>query len=186
MDSKTFVEILSVVRHDYLNHLQVVSGLVQLNKADRVKDYIKQVCSELAVLSKLSHLKNPEISEFLLMLYYIGEKNQINVVYNVDDSIERCSIEDDLLSYILKEAFVLSMDYLIAQGYHQKELSVTVEKNSDSCYIKVISCKPDVAEAMEAERKAAELNDRLVPYGGYVDISLTEGKGLLIIKLPVA
>lgn len=185
MDSKTFVEVISLARHDFLNHLQVISGLVQLNKADRVRDYIKQVCLDMSVMSKVSHLRNPEISEFLLMLYYIGAKNQVNVIYNIDEAVGKSTVPGDLLSYILKEVFVLSMNYLVNNDYHSKELFVVVERSSDYCYVKIASGKIDLAKAEEVKEKAAGLNNKLISYGGCVDISLTEGKGQLEIKLPV-
>ncbi len=185
MDSKTFVEIFSMARHDFLNHLQVISGLVQLNKADRVRDYINQVSSDMAVMSKASHIENPEISEFLLVLYYLGEKNQIRVVYNIDENVGKSTVPGDLLSNILRETVALSMNYLVSDDNYSKELFVAVERSKNCCYIKITSGKIDTAKAEDAREKAAGLNNELEPYGGCVDISLTEGKGQLKVKLPV-
>lgn len=41
------LEALRVQRHDFLNHLQVISGLLQLKKYDRAQEYIKQVAEQL-------------------------------------------------------------------------------------------------------------------------------------------
>jgi hypothetical protein len=36
----------------FLNHLQVISGFLQLNKPDRIREYIELVTVEMRVMSK--------------------------------------------------------------------------------------------------------------------------------------
>jgi hypothetical protein len=39
------MKVIQMQRHDFLNHLQVVSGLTQLRKTDRVVEYIATTCN---------------------------------------------------------------------------------------------------------------------------------------------
>lgn len=49
MDATRFVEILRRCRHDFGNHLQVVSGYTELGRSDKVKEYIGNIVEKMAL-----------------------------------------------------------------------------------------------------------------------------------------
>ncbi|HHP51706.1 MAG TPA: hypothetical protein ENM97_08280 [Moorella mulderi] len=49
-------------RHDYLNHLQVISGYLQLGKAEQALAYLQGVLKEMEELGKLMRLKSPSLA----------------------------------------------------------------------------------------------------------------------------
>lgn len=69
-------EILRHKRHDYLNHLQVILGYLQLNKLDKVKDYIIETSGKLVEEGQLFQKLSDEIAlsviEFQRLLYIKG------------------------------------------------------------------------------------------------------------------
>lgn len=48
MEDQKVVNTLRRVRHDFGNHLQVISGYMELGKNDKVRDYIKELVKQMA------------------------------------------------------------------------------------------------------------------------------------------
>ena len=59
MEPDKIIRIISNQRHDFLNHLSVISGLVQLNKVDLVPKYIVKVSDEIKAMRQVMYLKYP-------------------------------------------------------------------------------------------------------------------------------
>lgn len=53
MDAARTVELLRRIRHDYANHLQVISGYVELARYQEVKDYIAAMVEEMSEERKI-------------------------------------------------------------------------------------------------------------------------------------
>lgn len=60
------VDILSHSRHDWMNKLQLIKGNLSLQKYDRVNEIIERIVIEAQQESKLSNLKMPSFSSFLM------------------------------------------------------------------------------------------------------------------------
>ncbi len=69
MDSLTELENLNnslrVQRHDFMNHLQVVYGLVELDEYQEVKKYIEDVYSDIQNVSRILKTGNPAVNALL-------------------------------------------------------------------------------------------------------------------------
>lgn len=48
MEDQKVVNTLRRVRHDFGNHLQVISGYMELGQNDKVRDYIKELVKQMA------------------------------------------------------------------------------------------------------------------------------------------
>ncbi len=53
MEAKHSMEILRRVRHDFANHLQVVSGYLELGRYQQVKEYIAEIVMDMAEEKKI-------------------------------------------------------------------------------------------------------------------------------------
>jgi len=66
-------ELLSAIRaqrHEFLNHLQVIMGLVQLGKKEEAVAYIKEISAALMESGRAAHLPWPELAAAMVL----GEK----------------------------------------------------------------------------------------------------------------
>jgi hypothetical protein len=61
-------ELLRLYRHDFLNILQVVGGLAQLNKTDRLLTYIRKASDEVQQFGRLISCGDPRLA---LILYEV-------------------------------------------------------------------------------------------------------------------
>lgn len=65
---EALLEMLSIYRHEFLNYLQVIGGLAQLNKTDRLIDYIRKASEEVQQLARLTACGDPRLA--LLIFNY--------------------------------------------------------------------------------------------------------------------
>lgn len=67
MDSaRALLQFLRFQQHDFMNHIQVIQGYLQLNKAHKAMEYIEDIVKQKQNLSSLYKLHDPEMSACLL------------------------------------------------------------------------------------------------------------------------
>lgn len=86
------LNLLRIQRHDFMNHLQVVSGYIQLDKCDQAKEYITQVSLELQKTGQIFKISDHELVLKLLLTLQNGFKNQVELVVDVEENIGEVKI----------------------------------------------------------------------------------------------
>ncbi|MDD3268361.1 MAG: Spo0B domain-containing protein, partial [Syntrophomonadaceae bacterium] len=61
MDTAKSVELLRRMRHDFANHLQVISGYIELERYQDVKDYIADIVEEMSGERKIFESLDAEV-----------------------------------------------------------------------------------------------------------------------------
>lgn len=64
--NEELLDILRTQRHDFLNHLQVIYGLVHLKKTEKLSSYIGELTNDMETENRLSSLACAEFTAFLL------------------------------------------------------------------------------------------------------------------------
>lgn len=184
MDTATFLEIMSVQRHDFLNHLQVISGLVQLNKVERVREYISQVCMEVERLSKVGHLHVPEVAAVLLAGHFLAGRHQVEVAYDINASLQFCVVPGEVLGQVVEEVFAQSLECLVPPGVPDRTLRVSLTETEKKYLLKIFSPGPPGREAEGARDSLDRSGGKLVPYGGKVGMVVSGAGGEIFIVIP--
>ena len=83
MQAHDFVRLLRRVRHDYGNHLQVISGYLQMGMMDRVKDYVDEVARELMEERTVFQAAEPEAA--LYFYEQILAARDMGIIIRYDD-----------------------------------------------------------------------------------------------------
>jgi hypothetical protein len=73
------LNLLRVQRHDFVNHLQVISGYIQLKKYDKVMEYLTDISVTLQNEGQVNKLENPILIASLLTTKHEAGKWQIPV-----------------------------------------------------------------------------------------------------------
>jgi len=60
------LEAHRLMRHDFMNHLQVISGYLQLGQPDKVREYIKKVSGALERFKYLGRIEAPYLQSLLV------------------------------------------------------------------------------------------------------------------------
>jgi len=78
------VKYIREQRHDFMNHIQVLWGFLQLNRVDKALKYISNINKRCEILSQAFKLENPALSLFLYTHIKQAYKWEVDVNLEVD------------------------------------------------------------------------------------------------------
>lgn len=183
MEMKELLEVIQVQRHDFLNHLQVISGLVQLNKEDRVRDYIKQVCVEYERLSKITRLKSAEIKAVLLIAMNEAAKCQVEILFEIETDMRTLGVPGDIAGVALDRCMKHAIKFLAPPEVNDRRIKLTMSEGEKKITVKLGF--PGVpAEVVKEAQEQMDLSRYLESYGGSVGLAVTEKEAEIYIIFP--
>lgn len=78
------VNVIRNQRHGFMNHLQVISGWLQLKKPDHVLEYIEGIRRKREQESQILRIKSLEVLGLLLAKSSLAEANELDVRWEVE------------------------------------------------------------------------------------------------------
>ncbi|WP_438434364.1 Spo0B domain-containing protein [Gorillibacterium sp. sgz500922] len=80
------LRVLSVYRHDWMNHIQVLMGYIRLNKVERLTDYMDKISGKVFEESYLSRMG---VSELAVYYYeFRAEKRHLELEFEIERDID--------------------------------------------------------------------------------------------------
>lgn len=108
------VETILQQKHDFANHLQVISGFSQLNRFDELKKYAKEITSEIKPQFQLVALDRIELKSLLFVKAGEAKEKGIAFDFDIKDDFEAfplCQINAvNMLGNLINNAFAASLD----------------------------------------------------------------------------
>ena len=92
---------LRAQRHDYLNHLQVVYGLMELEEYEELKKYLEPVFKDMMKTGKALKTSKPSINALLKAKMEEAQKREIDFYVEVKSDLKELQIEDWELCKVL-------------------------------------------------------------------------------------
>ena len=89
-----FNNTLRAQRHDFLNHLQVVYSLIEMEEYQEANDYIEQVYGRITAVSRVMKTANPAVNALLQVKVAACEKAGIHVDVSITSKWE--SLEETM------------------------------------------------------------------------------------------
>jgi Signal transduction histidine kinase regulating citrate/malate metabolism len=83
---------LRAQRHDFMNHLQVVYGLIELEEFKDTMEYIEKVYNDIQKVSRVMRTSNPALNALLQAKVLAGEKRGINLRLSIKSQFDRINI----------------------------------------------------------------------------------------------
>jgi sensor histidine kinase regulating citrate/malate metabolism len=84
---------LRAQRHDYLNHFQVIYGLMELNEYEEAKKYLDPVFKDIMKVSKALKTSQPAVNALLQAKIEMAEKNDIDLFLEIRSNLKNITIE---------------------------------------------------------------------------------------------
>jgi hypothetical protein len=82
---KRLLRILSVYRHDWMNHIQVLMGYVRLNKTERLTEYMDKIKGKVF---QESYLAKMGVSELVVYYYeFRSEQRHLELEFEIEQEI---------------------------------------------------------------------------------------------------
>jgi len=183
MEIKGLLEVIQVQRHDFLNHLQVISGLLQLNKGDRVRDYIIQVCDEYGKLSKITRLKSPEVKAVLLIASNEAAKSQVEILFDIQTDMASLGITGTAVGSALERVIKQALKFLAPPEVTDRRMRLTISEGERKITIKLGFPGVPAEVVKDAEEQLA-LSEFLAPYDSSTRLAVTEKEAEIYMIFP--
>ncbi|OPA79274.1 histidine kinase [Paenibacillus selenitireducens] len=78
------VDTIKSGRHDLMNHLQVISGLMQIKMYDKAWDYLKQLSVDVKVMDWTLRIKNPILMVLFQSKWELAQTRNIQMDFDTD------------------------------------------------------------------------------------------------------
>ncbi|MDT8717724.1 Spo0B domain-containing protein [Clostridium sp. 19966] len=84
---------LKAQRHDYLNHIQVIYSLMELEEFEEAKKYIEPVYKDIVKVSKALKTSEPAVNALLQAKLQVAEKNNIDMELEIKSDLKNLAME---------------------------------------------------------------------------------------------
>ncbi|MCR5584861.1 MAG: Spo0B domain-containing protein [Lachnospiraceae bacterium] len=138
-------------RHDYLNHLQVIYGLMELKEYDEMNSYLRKVYKELLKTGKAIKTSKPALNALLAAKMAEAESSNVEFVVEVKSDLSKLSIEDWELCKILSNIMDNAMRALEESDREEKHIGVNITETPDKYIFEVSNNGPAIPEEMQAK-----------------------------------
>jgi sensor histidine kinase regulating citrate/malate metabolism len=90
---EAFNKTLRTQRHDYLNHIQVIYSLMELEEYDEAKNYIEPVYKDIVRVSKALKTSEPAVNALLQAKLQMAKKNDIDMELEIKSDLKYLNME---------------------------------------------------------------------------------------------
>lgn len=163
---------LRAQRHDFMNHLQVVHGLIDMEEFEEAKLYIEKVFQDIQKVNSFLKTSNPAVNALLQAKIFTAEKYDIKIVLNIQSALKDISMPSWELCRVLGNIIDNAIYALKDQSY-EKVIEVHIFENL-TCYgFKIRNNGPSIPSDIIA---------RIFEVGFTTKSASGEGMGLYICK----
>ncbi|WP_274307204.1 sensor histidine kinase [Solibacillus daqui] len=166
--------LLLLLRHDYINHIQVLHGFLHLGEVDQATKYVDSLSKDIQAIESIKlNLDHPGLAILLQTKKLTCQNQQIDIQITVDDNpFDNIKTIDliNILSNIIDNAIEATMEL------PEEQRNITVSCKADELYY--------TFSITNAGRKLPDINQ--IFKQGYstkkVEKGRVRGQGLFIVK----
>jgi len=134
---------LRAQRHDYLNHLQVIYGLLELEEYEEAKKYIQPVFKDIMKVSKALKTKQPAVNALLQAKMETAEKEDIDFYMEIRSDLRNISMEPWDLCKILGNLIDNGITAL-KEKEGEKQLHVEIWEDKTDYFLNIYNNGPEI------------------------------------------
>lgn len=189
---------LRVQRHDYLNHLQVVYGLMEMEEYEELKSYLQPVYKDLLKTGKALRTSKPAINALLKAKMDEAESRGIDFYIEVKSDLSNLHVEDWELCKVLSNLLDNGMTALDSRE-GEKKIELEITENQEFYRFDVSNNGPMIPKEMQEHifkqgitTKKGEghgmglyiVSGVLKAYGGTIKLISEENETVFSFELP--
>ncbi|SMB92838.1 hypothetical protein SAMN00808754_0721 [Thermanaeromonas toyohensis ToBE] len=125
-----FLRLLRGQKHEFLNHLQVILGFLQLGKPERALVYTKEVAAKIEKNGRLMRLKPPEVAFQCQLKLEEAARYQVSVEVQMETEMEELLLPGEIATALLEPAWDLALSAVGRKG-EGKELFLTISETEE-------------------------------------------------------
>ena len=126
-----FNNTLRAQRHDFLNHLQVVYSLIEMEEYQEANEYIEQVYGRITSVSRTMKTAIPAVNALMLVKAAACEKAGVQVEMNITSTWEtlEAAIPDWEMCKVLSNLIDNAIDAMENMPPEKRRLSISLAEN---------------------------------------------------------
>lgn len=163
---------LRAQRHDFMNHLQVVYGLMEMKEYTDAIQYIDRVYNDIQSINKFLKTSNPAVNALLQAKVLYAEKRGIDVKMNITTNLKELKIQPWEFCRVLGN-LIDNAIYALKEKAGERYIFIELFEDLKKYGFRVINNGPEIPE---------ELLERIFDVGFSTKSEDGEGMGLAIIK----
>lgn len=138
---------LRAQRHDYLNHLQVVYGLMELEEYEELKKYLEPVFKDMMKTGKALKTSKPSINALLKAKMDEAQKREIDFYVEVKSDLKELQIEDWELCKVLSN--LIDNALTATENGHEKAVRLEIMEDREDYIFSVTNSGPKIPEELQ-------------------------------------
>ncbi|MFK2824517.1 Spo0B C-terminal domain-containing protein [Bacillus sp. B190/17] len=123
----TIIRALQHVRHDWMNHIQLIKGYIALGKTEEAERTIEQIVMQAKQEAHLCSLPLPELVKLLVTFNW--DQHSFQLEYEVLDKNIRTETNDEQLVSLMISLFDLMERWI--EKYADNQLYLSIEGTND-------------------------------------------------------
>ena len=141
---KTLITSVSSLRHDFVNHIQVIHGLLQLGESDRAQKYLSSLSKEVQSIKSLKlNIDHPGLSILLQTKKLTAQNNNIDMDFTISrDSFDKIKTTD--LIKILSNLIDNAIDATIELPEKKRKIMICCTAHETHYLFKVTNTGPTI------------------------------------------
>ena len=164
---------LRMDRHDYLNHMQIVYGLMELEEYEEMNEYLRRVYKELLKTGKAIKTSKPAINALLAAKSAEADAKGIEFVIEVKSDLKYLSIEDWELCKVLSNLIDNAARALEESTQGKKKIRVDITETPEQYLFYIEDNGPQIPE---------EIQEKIFQKGFSTKKEEGHGMGLAIVS----
>ena len=139
---------LRAQRHDYLNHLQVVYGLMELEEYDELKEYLSPIYKGMMKTGKALKTKNPAVNALLRAKMAEAESKDIDFYVEIKSNLQELKVEAWELCKVLSNLIDNAMTAL-ESNVGEKKLCVDIVEDREKYQFTISNNGPKIPQELQ-------------------------------------
>lgn len=134
------------LRHDYMNHIQVVHGLLKIQKYDTAGEYMDSLVKEARVIDT-GHMKidHPALLVLFQAKKVLAQTNKVLIEFDVDNDLFEQINTTDLIK-ILSNLIDNAVDAVVQTEEDERRVRITCKREKSSYTFEVENTGPIITE----------------------------------------
>ena len=124
-------------RHDYINQMQVIYGLLELEEYDEALDYLKPIFTDMMKVGKALKTKIPAVNALLMAKMQTAEKQNIDMYVEVKSNLENIGVEGWELCKVMSNIIDNSIAASLQSEYESRKVYIEISESIDSYIIRI-------------------------------------------------
>ena len=129
-------------RHDFLNHLQVVYSLMEMEDYEEAGAYIQKVYGRITAVSRVMKTANPAVNALLQVKVAACEKEGIRVRLNIQSAWKDLPVPGWEMCKVLSNLIDNAIDALQEVSHSERSLTLTLTEDLQSFRFSVSNTGP--------------------------------------------